>query len=156
MIQAKIKMTFPTRLQFVVETGSGHRLIIDDLVGKTGPKPIELLAGALAGCTAFDVATFLRSKKHKNLIQYEVSVEADQRPSPPQVFTNVRIHHSITGENIEPQAMEEAIRLSEEKYCSVGAMVRQAGAEIVTTYSIQAAEGENVATPPVTVKPTAA
>ncbi|MBZ5521597.1 MAG: OsmC family protein [Acidobacteriia bacterium] len=150
MIQAKIKMTFPTRLQFVVETGSGHRLIIDDMVGKTGPKPIELMAGALAGCTAFDVATFLRSKKHKTVTEYEVTVEADQRPAPPQVFTNVRIHHSITGVDLDPQSVEEAIRLSEEKYCSVGAMVRQSGAEIATTYSIQAAGTEQLGTPVVT------
>lgn len=139
MIQAKIKMTFPTRLQFMVETGSGHRLIIDDLVGQTGPKPIELMAAALAGCTAFDVVTILRNKKHKTVTAYEVSVEAEQRPSPPQVFTNVRIHHSITGMEIDPQSVEDAIRLSESKYCSVGAMIRQSGAEITTTYSIQAA-----------------
>ena len=141
MIQAKIKMTFPTRLQFMVETGSGHRLMIDDIVGQTGPKPIELMAAALAGCTAFDVATILRNKKHKNLTSYEVSVEADQRPAPPQVFTNVRIHHSITGVDIDAKSVEDAIQLSESKYCSVGAMVRQSGAEITTTYSIQAVEG---------------
>ncbi|HLW51665.1 MAG TPA: OsmC family protein [Candidatus Angelobacter sp.] len=136
MIQAKVKLTFPTTLQFVVETGSGHKLIIDDIVGRTGPKPIELLAAALAGCTAFDVATILRNKKHKKLAAYEVTVEAEQKNSPPQVFTQVRIHHSITGEDIDPQPVEEAIRLSETKYCSVGEMVRQSGANITTTYSV--------------------
>jgi putative redox protein len=140
MIQAKVKLTFPTRLQFVVETGTGHKLLIDDIVGQTGPKPIELMAAALAGCTAFDVATFLRSKKHKTLTEYVVSVEAEQKPTPPQVFTNVRIHHSITGEAIDPQSVEEAIQLSETKYCSVGAMVRQSGAQTITTYDIRPAE----------------
>jgi putative redox protein len=136
MIQAKVRLTFPTALQFVVETGSGHRFIIDDLVGHTGPKPIELVAAALAGCTAFDVVTILRNKKHKSLAAYEVSVDAAQKPAPPQVFTNVRIHHSITGDDIDPQSVEDAIKLSEEKYCSVGAMLRQSGAAIITTYSI--------------------
>jgi len=136
MIQAKVRLTFPTALQFVVETGSGHKLIIDDLVGHTGPKPIELLAAALAGCTAFDVATILRNKKHKTIAGYEVSVDAEQKQSPPQVFTHVHIHHSITGDGIDPQSVEDAIKLSETKYCSVGAMVRQSGAEITTTYSI--------------------
>jgi putative redox protein len=136
MIQAKVKLTFPTALQFVVETGSGHKLIIDDLMGGTGPKPIELMAAALAGCTAFDVVTILRSKKHKNVTAYEVSVDAEQRQAPPQVFTNVRIHHSITGDDIDPQSVEDAIRLSEAKYCSVGAMIRQSGAGTTTTYSI--------------------
>jgi putative redox protein len=81
------------------------------------------------------VATILRSKKHKSLTDYEVSVEAEQRQLPPQVFTNVRIHHSITGDDIDPQSVEEAIKLSETKYCSVGAMIRESGAEIRTTYS---------------------
>jgi putative redox protein len=137
MIQAKVKLSFPTRLQFVVKTGTGHELIIDDLIGGSGPKPIELMAAALAGCTAFDVVTILRNKKHKNVTGYEVSVEAEQRPSPPQVFTNVRIHHSVTGDDIDPQAVEDAIRLSESKYCSVGEMIRQSGARVSTTYCIQ-------------------
>ncbi len=137
MIQASVKLTFPTALQFVVETGSGHKLIIDDLVGRTGPKPIELMAAALAGCTAFDVVTILRKKKHKTVAAYEVSVEADQRPMPPQVFTEVRIHHAVTGEDIDPQSVEDAIKLSESKYCSVAEMIRQSGARISTTYSIR-------------------
>lgn len=148
MIQAKVKLTFPTRLQFVVETGTGHKLIIDDLVGQTGPKPIELVAAALAGCTAFDVATYLRSKKHKILTSYEVSVEAEQKQDPPQVFTNVRIHHSITGPDIDVQSVEDAIRLSETKYCSVGAMIRQSGAQITTSYAIHAEEQDGRAEPP--------
>jgi putative redox protein len=136
MIQASVKLTFPTALQFVVETGSGHKLIIDDMVGRTGPKPIELMAAALAGCTAFDVVTILRNKKRKTVTAYEVSVEADQHPMPPQVFTEVRIHHAVTGDGIDPHAVEDAIRLSESKYCSVGEMIRQSGARISTTYSI--------------------
>ncbi len=136
MIQARVRLTFPNTRQFMMETGSGHQLIIDDAVGQTGPKPIELLAGALAGCTAFDVITFLRSKRHQNVTGYEVSVEADQRPAPPQVFTTIHIHHIVTGHGIDPKAVEDGIRLSEDKYCSVGAMVRQSGSEIRTTYSI--------------------
>jgi putative redox protein len=89
------------------------------------------------------VATYLRSKKHKTLSAYEVSVEAEQRPAPPQVFTNVRIHHSISGTDIDTQSVEDAIQLSESKYCSVGAMIRQSGTKITTTYAIHAAEGES-------------
>jgi putative redox protein len=136
MIQATVRLTFPTALQFVVETGSGHKLIIDDLIGRTGPKPIELMAAALAGCTAFDVVTILRNKKHQAVTAYDVSVEADQQPFPPQVFTEVRIHHAVTGDNIDAPSVEEAIKLSESKYCSIGAMLRASGAKISTTYSI--------------------
>jgi len=143
MVQAKVKLTFATEHQFAVETGSGHHFLIDDAVGKTGAKPVELVAAALAGCTAFDVITILRHKKHKTVTAYEVSVEADQQGAPPQVFTNVRIHHAITGHDIDAQSVEDAIHLSESKYCSVGAMLRQSGAAISTTYGIQPVETKN-------------
>jgi len=143
MVQAKVKLTFATEHQFEVETGSGHHFLIDDAVGKTGAKPVELVAAALAGCTAFDVITILRHKKHKTVTAYEVSVEADQQGAPPQVFTNVRIHHAITGNDIDAQSVEDAIHLSESKYCSVGAMLRQSGAASSTTYGIQPVETKN-------------
>ena len=122
-----------TSRQFAATSGSGHTLIIDDAMGGTGAKPIELVAIALAGCTAFDVINILR-KKRQNVASYEVRCEADQAPNPPQVFTNVRIHHVIAGE-VDEIAVQEAIRLSEEKYCSVGAMVKQT-AQLHTTYEI--------------------
>lgn len=143
MIEAKVTLTFPDTRQFVAQTGSGHRIIIDDPTSNTGPKPVELMAAALAGCTAFDVITILRSKKHKNITAYEVSVHAEQRQTPPQVFTRVTIHHSVTGKDVDAQSVEEAIELSEKKYCAVGAIIRQSGAEIITTYAIQSrAEAE--------------
>jgi putative redox protein len=126
MLQASVVLTHPTGSgrQFVVTTGSGHHLIVDDAVGATGPKPIELIAAALAGCTAFDVLNILR-KKRQNITAYEVHVEADQAPDPPQVFINVRIRHIITGIDVNREAIANAIHLSETKYCSVGAMVRK-------------------------------
>src|ERR1017187_337990 len=137
MISAKVELTQPLRQQrqFVARTGSGHDLLLDDAAGGTGPKPIELVAAALAGCTAFDVITVLRQKYHQKVTGYEVRVEADQAERPPQVFTDVRIHHVVTGLEIDPAAVEEAIRLSEEKYCSVGAMVKQT-ASLHTTHEV--------------------
>ncbi len=137
MISAKVKLTQPlaAQRQFVAETGSGHHLVLDDTAGATGPKPIELVAVGLAGCTAFDVITVLRQKYHQRITGYEVRVETDQAERPPQVFTAVRVHHVLTGFAIDPAAVEEAIRLSEEKYCSVEAMVKQT-ASFKTTYEI--------------------
>ena len=136
MISANVKLTQASgsNRQFVATSGTGHHLLIDDAAGNTGPKPIELVAVALAGCTAFDVIGILR-KRRQQVTGYEVTVEADQVPDPPQVFTKVRIHHLVTGINVSPQAVADAIRLSEEKYCSVGAMVKLS-AEIESTYEI--------------------
>ncbi len=136
MISASVSLTKPqsTHRQFIATSGSGHHLIIDDAAGNTGPKPIELVAIALAGCTAFDVINILR-KKRQEITGYEVKVEADQTPDPPQVFTQVRLHHIVTGADVSAQAVEDAIRLSEEKYCSVGTMVKLS-AELHTTFEI--------------------
>src|ERR1700757_2999848 len=125
MIAAKVELTQPLKQQrqFAALTGSGHTFLLDDAAGGTGPKPIELMAAGLAGCTAFDVITIMRQKYHQKVTGYEVRVEADQAERPPQVFTAVRVHHVITGVDVEPAVLEEAIRLSEEKYCSVGAML---------------------------------
>ena len=137
MITAKVQLTQPLKSerQFVATTGSEHHILLDDPAGGTGPKPIEMVAVALAGCTAFDVITILRQKYHQKVTGYEVRVEADQAERPPQVFTAVRIVHVVTGSEIDRAAVEEAIRLSEEKYCSVGAMVKQT-ATLQTTYEI--------------------
>jgi putative redox protein len=137
MITAKVQLTQPLKgeRQFVGGTGSNHHIILDDAQGATGPKPIELVALALAGCTAFDVITILRQKHHQRVTGYQVSVEADQAETVPQVFKKVRIHHTVTGLEIDPEAVEKAIRLSEDKYCSVGGMIKQT-AKLDTTYEI--------------------
>lgn len=137
MISAKVELTQPLtqQRQFVAETGSEHHFLMDDSAGGTGPKPIELIAAGLAGCTAFDVITILRQKYHQKVTGYEVRVQADQAERPPQVFTAVRIHHVLRGFQIDPSTVEQAIHLSEEKYCSVGAMVQKT-ATFQTTFEI--------------------
>jgi putative redox protein len=137
MITARVSLTqaLNSQRQFVGETGSGHHVILDDAAGASGAKPIELVAVALAGCTAFDVITILRQKHHQKVTGYEVCVEADQAERPPQVFTSVRIRHVVTGIEIDKAAVERAIQLSEEKYCSVGAMIQQS-AKFETQYEV--------------------
>ena len=136
MIQARVTLSQPQRTgrQFVARTGSGHHLLIDDNDGGTGAKPIELVAVALAGCAAFDVINILR-KKRQDVTAYDVFVEADQATEPPAVFTRIRIRHMVTGRDIDPPSVEQAIRLSEEKYCSVGNMLNK-NAAVATTYEI--------------------
>lgn len=137
MVSGKVVLTqaLKKERQFVATTGSEHHFLLDDGAGATGAKPVEMVAVALAGCTAFDVITILRHKYRQKVTGYEVRVEAEQADHPPQVFTSVRIHHVITGYEIDPAAVEAAIRLSEDKYCSVGAMLRQVS-DLSTTYNI--------------------
>lgn len=138
VIRAQVTLTQPGQAncrQFAVETGSGHNFLLDDPAGGTGPKPIELVAAALAGCTAFDVITILRGKKRQRVTAYEVLVEAEQAERPPQVFVAVRIHHIVRGHDIDAAAVSEAIRISEEKYCSVEAMLKPS-ALVRTTFEV--------------------
>lgn len=137
MLQAKVLLLTPEGdgRQFEGRTGEGHAVIMDDKSGKTGPRPIEFLLLGLGGCTAFDVINILR-KKRQVVTGYEIQLEADQRETPPNVFTHVRIRHILRGRAIDPKAVEDAIHLSESKYCSAGAMIAKT-AEIITTFEIQ-------------------
>jgi putative redox protein len=146
MIEAQVVLTQPRRAQrqFVASTGSGHHMLLDDAAGASGPKPIELVAIGWAGCTAFDVITILRQKYRQEVSAYEVRVEVEQAERPPQVFTRVRIRHIVTGRDIDAAAVEQAIRLSEEKYCSVGAMIKHT-ARLETSYEIAAERPEAAA-----------
>ena len=119
--------------QFVAESGTGHAVVMDDANGHTGPKPIELALLALGGCIGFDVISILRKKRQK-VTGYEIELRAEQNPEPPSYFTRVEIKHRLRGD-IDPEAVEKAIHLSETKYCSVGAMISRT-AKIETTFEI--------------------
>lgn len=138
MLHAQIEWdaSHPEGVRFVAATGSGHTLVMDDAVGRTGPKPVELVAAAVGGCTAFDVINILR-KKRKHVSSYHVSVEAEQAGEPPKVFTEVRIHHTLSGSDLDSKSVADAIHLSESKYCSVGAMIEKT-AHIRSTFEILA------------------
>jgi len=88
----------------------------------THPNPMQAVLAAVAGCTAMDVITILR-KKRQTVMGYEVEANAERRDEHPRVFTRIEIVHRVRGHDVSPAALEEAIRLSETKYCSVHAML---------------------------------
>jgi len=119
--------------RFVAHSGSGHSFILDDAQGDAGPKPIEAALLALGGCTAFDVVNILR-KKRQRVTGYEIELRAAQNPEPLNFFTEVEVRHRLHGE-IDPEAVKQALFLSETKYCSVGAMSSKT-AHIENTFEI--------------------
>ena len=137
MVEGKVVLTQAHRplRQLVATTGSGHHLILDDIIGGTGPQPIELVAVSLAGCTAFDVISHLRYKRFQQVTAYEVRVEAEQADNSPQVFTSVRIHHILAGPEIDPDAVNEAIELSNNRHGAVYAMLRPS-TSLTTSFEI--------------------
>ena len=135
MIEGKLHLITVegTGRRFEAQSGSGHTFVMDDAQGGTGPKPIEVALLALGGCTAFDVIGILR-KKRQEVTGYEIELHADQNAEPPNYFTNVEIRHHLRGE-IDPEAVRQALHLSETKYCSVGAMISKT-AKIENTFEI--------------------
>ena len=93
---------------------------------ETALSPMENVLASLAACSSFHVLTILK-KKRQNVSAYSVEATAERREDPPpRVFTKIHLKYIVKGENISPEAVEIAIKLSEEKYCSVGGMLQKA------------------------------
>ena len=120
---------------FVGRTPSGHSILLDtDHARNSAPTPMELLLIALGACTSVDVLSILR-KKREVVSAYRVEVQGERRAEHPRSYKRMQVHHIVTGRNISEQSVAQAIRLSEEKYCSVAATFRST-AEIVSSFAI--------------------
>jgi putative redox protein len=125
MVEAKVNWTDGE--QFVGSGTSGHALVIDsDRQRNSAPGPMELVLVGLCACTASDVVSILR-KKREPVAAVEVRAEAERAQSPPTVYTSIKLIYTVTGP-VSQKAVEDAVRLSEEKYCSVAAMVKSTAA----------------------------
>lgn len=103
---------------------------------ETALSPTENLLASLAACTSIGVLGILK-KKRQNVTDYSVEVTAEKREDPPpRVFTKIHLKYKIKGENLSSQAVETAIKLSEEKYCAVGEMLKKS-VEITSSFEIQ-------------------
>lgn len=111
---------------FSAEAGTGHTVVMDgppDMGGENqGARPMEMLLIGLGGCTAFDVVHILRKGRHA-VTDCQVEVTAERADTPPKVFTGIHLHYRIAGDGVPVAAIERAIRLSAEKYCSASIML---------------------------------
>lgn len=120
---------------FVGYTPSGNKVTIDtDPIRHSAPSPMELLLLALGSCTGVDVISILRKKRQK-VNDYKIEVRGQRRDEHPRSYKRLEVHHIVTGRNISERFVEQAIKLSEEKYCSVAATFRPT-AEIVSSFEI--------------------
>ena len=119
MITASASWTDGER--FVGIASSGHAIVVDAAKDKTGPSPMELVLIGLCGCTASYVVGILR-KKREPFTRLEVSAEAERAPQPPAVYTSIKLRYRIAGK-VSRKSVEDAVRLSKEKYCSVSQML---------------------------------
>jgi putative redox protein len=128
---------------FVAETGSGHTLMMDgapDTVKpengglNLAPRPLELLLAGTGGCSAYDVVLILKRGRH-DVRGCTVKLEAERAPTDPKVFTSINMHFTVTGKNVPAAAVERAIAMSHDKYCSASVMLGKS-AQITTSFAV--------------------
>ncbi|MBF0428902.1 MAG: OsmC family protein [Magnetococcales bacterium] len=126
-------------IQMVGESGSGHTVVMDgspEVGGRNmGVRPMELFLIGLGGCANIDVLNILRKGRHI-VTDCEVVLQGERAEEDPKVYLAIQIHFIVTGKDIPAKAVERAIQLSEEKYCSAAAMLSKT-AEIRTSFEIR-------------------
>jgi putative redox protein len=133
MVEADI--TWVSAERFVGVASSHHAVVVDAGKEKSANSPMELVLIGLCGCTATDVVSILR-KKREPFTSVQVHARAERAPEPPTVYTSIHLTSRVLGK-VAKKAVEDAVRLSEEKYCSVAAMLNKT-AKI--TYDIEYSE----------------
>ncbi|MBS0507463.1 MAG: OsmC family protein [Proteobacteria bacterium] len=128
---------------FIAETGSGHILAMDGAPDaerpesggqNLAPRPLEALLAGTGGCTAYDVVLILRRGRH-DVRGCSVRLTAERAATEPKVFTQIHMHFTVTGRGIPASAVERAIAMSHEKYCSASIMLGKT-AQITTGFEV--------------------
>lgn len=118
---------------------NGNTIVFDaDSAHNHGPSPMEAVLMALCGCTSVDVVSILQ-KKRQQLTGLRVSAAAQRADTPPQVFTHIKLTYAVRGVNLSRKAVEDAVSLSKNKYCSVSKMLEKA---VAIDYEIAYPDGE--------------
>ena len=128
---------------FVAETGSGHVLMMDGAPDAAkpenggqnlAPRPMETVLAGTGGCTAYDVVLILKRGRHA-VQACSVKLTSERAATEPKVFTKIHMHFTVTGKNIPAGAVERAIAMSHEKFCSASIMLGKT-AEITTSFEL--------------------
>jgi putative redox protein len=128
---------------FVAETGSGHMLMMDGAPDESkpengglnlAPRPLETLLAGTGGCTAYDVVLILKRGRHA-VQGCTVKLTADRAETEPKVFTKIHMHFTVTGKGVPAAAVERAVAMSHEKYCSASIMLAKT-AGITTSFEV--------------------
>jgi len=135
----EIKVKWIDGERFVANDDKGHSIIVD--VSKehggegSGFSPMQLLLAALGGCTGMDVIGILRKQRQK-LTNLEIHVSGERVAEHPRVYGKIHVEYRLKGEDLKEKAVQRAIQLSEDKYCSVGAMIKKT-AKLSHDYRVQ-------------------
>lgn len=132
-----------SNMGFVAETGSGHVLMMDGAPDTAkpenggqnlAPRPMETVLAGTGGCTAYDVVLILKRGRHE-VRGCSVRLSSERAMEDPKVFTKIHMHFTVTGKGIPAAAVERAIKMSHDKYCSASIMLGKT-AEITTSFDV--------------------
>ncbi len=132
-----------SNMGFVAETGSGHVLVMDGAPDAAkpenggqnlAPRPMETVLAGTGGCTAYDVVLILKRGRH-DVRGCSVKLTSERATEDPKVFTKIHMHFTVTGKAIPASAVERAIKMSHDKYCSASIMLGKT-AEITTSFDV--------------------
>jgi len=125
-------------MQLEGTTASGQIVKLDrtsDNAATIGPSPLELVLQALGGCTAMDIVSILQ-KMRRTITALTLNIDAERREEYPRIFTRIHLLYQLVSPNVAENELARAIKLSEEKYCSVSAMLRPT-VQIATSYELR-------------------
>jgi putative redox protein len=138
-LPATVKVTWIDGMRFVASDDKGHSVIMDVSKEQGGKGsafgPMQLLLAALGGCTGMDVVSIMR-KQRQELTNLEIVVSGERVAEHPRVYDKVHVEYRLKGEGLKEKAVQRAIQLSEDTYCSVGATIKKT-AQISHTYRLQ-------------------
>ncbi|WP_411877467.1 OsmC family protein [Polaromonas sp. YR568] len=132
-----------SNMSFLAETGSGHTLVMDGAPdadkpenggANLAPRPMEAVLAGTGGCTAYDVVLILK-RGRQDVRGCSVKLSAERAPVDPKVFTKIHMHFVVTGKGLAPSAVERAVAMSHDKYCSATIMLAKT-AEITTSFEV--------------------
>ncbi len=135
----KARIKWIEGVSFAGQSESGHTVVMDgppDAGGKNlGVRPMEMLLLGMGGCTAFDVVHILR-KSRQPVSDCVAEIDAERADTDPKVFTKIHVHFIVKGQGLDPRRVEQAIKLSAEKYCSASIMLGRV-ADVSHDFEIQ-------------------
>ncbi|MCB5197060.1 OsmC family protein [Deefgea salmonis] len=124
----KVRIKWVEEVSFLAQSESGHAVLMDgppEGGGRNlGPRPMEMLLMGMAGCSSYDVVHILK-KGRADIRDCVLEVDAERATTDPKVFTKIHLHFIVTGKALKTEAVERAIKLSAEKYCSASIMLGQ-------------------------------
>ncbi|MEE9495681.1 MAG: OsmC family protein [Desulfobacterales bacterium] len=129
-VQAQLKWI--DGMQFIARAEDSPAVVIDNPESKGGASPMQLVLIGIAGCTAVDVISIMQKKRAK-ITDFQVKITGERAEEHPRRYTNIRIEYVLSGKGIKPNAVEQAIKLSETKYCSAMASLN---ASFTSSYRI--------------------